>query len=243
MWIVKRNSISTLNQFQIITYVESAVMGLKELYETNPITSKEATEIVVKNHYLHRKSHVTSAFGLFEKETGRIVGVITYGIPASPRVAEGICGVDEKLNVLELTRLWIEDGTPKNAESFLIGNTLRLLDREIILSYSEIEVGHVGTVYQATNFLYLGLTEKRTNRVKTDGSTKKHNRHECLVKEDTMLVDRPRKHRYVYINTKNKRRRKEIIEKIRYRQQFYPKKEGYAAMFEVATTVYNREDK
>ena len=63
-------------------------------------------------------------------------------------------------NVLELTRLWIEDGTPKNTESFFISQCLKRACREIIVSFAQIDAGHVGTVYQATNWYYTGLSAK-----------------------------------------------------------------------------------
>ena len=41
----------------------------------------------------------------------------------------------KKSNVYELTRLWIKDGNA-NSESYLIGNTLKLLDK---ISFAEIQ--------------------------------------------------------------------------------------------------------
>lgn len=197
---------------------------MKDDYYIDEITYKSAMHLIIKHHYLHRKSNCVYSFGLIRKETKEIVGVITYGIPASPNVCRGICGKDEEKNVYELTRLWIKDDVPKNAESYLIGNTLKLLDREIVVSYSEPEQGHVGTVYQATNFLYCGLTAKRTNRVKIDGTkSEKHNRHMVYDKDNTVLVPRPRKHRYIYLNCKGKRK-KELLNKLLYKILPYPKK-------------------
>jgi hypothetical protein len=182
-------------------------------------------DMIINYHYLHRKAACSYSFGLLEKETDRMIGVVIYGMPASHNVCRGICGEEESNNVIELTRLWIEDSTPKNVESFLVGNTIKKINKEIIISYSEIEQGHVGTVYQATNFIYTGLTEKRTNRIKIDGSNEnKHNRHAAYDKKDTKLVDRPRKHRYIYLNCQ-KKRKNELIKKLRYEVKAYPKKE------------------
>jgi len=137
-------------------------------------------------------------------------------------------GNEQQLNVYELTRLWIDDKVPRNGESFLIGNTIKLLDKEIIVSYSEPDHGHVGYVYQATNWIYTGLTAKRTNRVKIDGSTTKHNRHAHEDKEDTVLVPRPRKHRYIYFNCKGKKR-KELLSMLKYNIAPYPKLHNIAS--------------
>jgi hypothetical protein len=213
-------------------------MSIKDKYTIKKISYKVAMELVVKNHYLHRKCPCSQAFGLFEKcddstdlfSNERIVGCVVYGTPSSAPLRKGICGIDESFNVLELTRLWIEDGTPKNTESYLIGNTIKLVDKEIIVSYAEIEQGHLGIVYQATNWLYTGLSAKRTNwtiegvdkhcQTIADKYTSKEIRDKYGNK--FKLVDRPRKHRYVFINA-NKRRKKELLNKMKYKIESYPK--------------------
>lgn len=195
-------------------------MGIKDRYHIAPISYAVAMEIVIKNHYLHRAPPCSQAYGLFEtgiQDPGsldlfgidRIVGVITYGTPSSAPLRRGICGEDERFNVAELTRLWIEDSTPKNAESYLIGNTLRLVDKEIIVSYAEIQQGHTGIVYQATNWLYTGLSAKRTDWYIKGGLIVVHgqtlaDRYTAgdmrkIYGEDFTLIDRPRKHRYIFL--------------------------------------------
>lgn len=205
-------------------------MSIKEKYRIVKIQSSTANEMVVNNHYLHRKAQASYCWGLYEINgsndglfvSDKLVGCIIYGLPASPNVCRGVCGEEYSGEVIELTRLWIDDCVGKNAESFLIGNTIKLLNKKIIISYSEPDFGHFGIVYQATNWIYTGLTEKRTNRVAIDGTTTKHNRHECKKKEDTVLVDRPRKHRYVFFNT-NKNSRKLLMKKLLYKVLPYPK--------------------
>lgn len=214
-------------------------MGLKDIYIIKPISYKLAMEVVVKNHYLHRKCPCSQAFGLYERaetksslfDNERLVGLVVYGTPSSSSLRKGICGIDESFNVAELTRLWIEDGTPKNTESYLIGNTLNLINKEIIVSYAEIQQGHLGIVYQATNWLYTGLSAKRTNWT-IDGIDKhcqtiadKYTAKEIREKygDKFKLVDRPRKHRYVYFNA-NRRRKRELLNKLKYKIEPYPKR-------------------
>lgn len=195
----------------------------------NPISYKQAMQMVVENHYLHRKCPCTFAFGLFVD--GKIKGVICYGTPSSAPLRSGICGTDEKSNVIELTRLWICDSVGKNAESYLIGNTIPLVDKEIIVSYAEIHQGHVGTVYQATNWIYTGLSAKRTNWT-IEGVDKhcqtiadKYNAKEIreIYGDRFSLVDRPRKHRYVYFNC-SRTRKKQLMNKLKYKIEPYPKR-------------------
>ena len=42
-------------------------MSLKDKYTIKPISYKDAMNLVVNNHYLHRKCPCSQAFGLFEK--------------------------------------------------------------------------------------------------------------------------------------------------------------------------------
>lgn len=202
----------------------------KSKYFIERIENSIAQSIVVKNHYLHRRAPCSFAFGLREIFSGQLVGVIMYGTPSSAPLRRGICGDDEKCNVIELTRLWVSDCVGKNAESYLIGNTIKKINKEIVVSFSEIEQGHRGIVYQATNFFYTGLSAKRTNWT-ISGIDKhcqtiadKYNAKEIREKygDKFSLVDRPRKHRYVFFNA-SKTRKKYLLSKLNYKIQEYPK--------------------
>jgi len=70
---------------------------------------------------------------------------------------------DDSERVIELRRLCLIDATPKNAESFFISKSLRLLRKNwrpdgIVVSYSDLEYGHTGTIYRASNFKKAGET-------------------------------------------------------------------------------------
>lgn len=211
-------------------------MSLKSYY-ISKIDYKFATEIIIKNHYLHRKAPCSYAFGLFKKDDifdTSIKGVIIYGTPSSAPLRRGIAGDEHKNNVIELTRLWVDDSVPKNGESFLIGNTLKLIEKEIVVSYAEIAQGHIGTIYQATNWLYTGLSAKRTNwnvdgiNIHNQSLTDKYNSKEIkeLFGDKFSLEERPRKHRYVYLRG-NKWRKQELLKSLKYEILPYPKKDQY----------------
>lgn len=202
-------------------------MTLKH-YRIAQIDYKTAMGVIVREHYLHRKAPCSVAFGLFKENT--LLGVICYGTPSSAPLRSGIAGPQFANNVIELTRLWVSDDVPKNGESFLIGRTIKHSGKEIIVSFAEINQGHIGTVYQATNWLYTGLSAKRTNWV-VEGEDKhcqtladKYTAKEIREKYGAKfsLQPRPRKHRYIYINAKG-RRRNEILSLLKYDVQPYPK--------------------
>jgi len=202
-----------------------------ESYYIEQISYQQAMDIVVSNHYLHRKAPCSLAFGLFHKSDAlTCLGVVVYGTPASSSLRKGLCGIDQVMNVYELTRLWVDDSVPKNGESFLIGNTLRLLDKEIVVSFADKAANHVGVVYQATNWIYTGLSAKRTDW-HVDGIDKhghtwadKYSAVQMreLFGERFTLKERSRKHRYVFFNA-SKKRKKELLNLLTYKVLPYPK--------------------
>jgi hypothetical protein len=207
-------------------------MSLKETYSIKPISYKEAMDIVVEKHYLHRKCPVSYAYGLVNTTTSEVMGVVTYGVSPSSTLLKGICGPEEARNVYELNRLWVDDMVAKNGESYLVANSMKLLDREIIVSFADTSQGHVGYIYQAANFIYTGLSAK----FKDPKVVGKENMHhatyangltnaqviEKFGAENVTFVERPRKHRYIYFNC-DKRRKKELLKKLRYKTMPYPK--------------------
>lgn len=205
-----------------------------EGFEVHPISYADAMSVVVANHYLHRKAPASYCFGLFDS-TGALIGVVTYGTPASRTLVAGVCGPDEANSVVELTRLWIADFSPRNAESFLIGKSLKMLPDsvEVVVSYAEIQAGHIGTIYQATNWLYTGLSDAHVEWRIDGEKPKKHIRHifdEYGSLEDAkkalgdrlVRAERPRKHRYVMFRG-SKSRKRELMAKLRYGIKPYPK--------------------
>ena len=201
-------------------------------YIIRPISYKLAMQLVIEQHYLHRQAPCTYAFGIYTPDD-IIIGVITYGSPASRSLQKGICGNDEADSVIELTRSWVDDKAPKNIESFFISKTIKMVPKDIIVSYAEIQQGHLGIVYQASNWIYTGLSAKR-HEWRLQGLEARHTRSifdkygginaSKKIFGDRMYArQRPRKHRYVFFNCP-KKRRKELLAKLRYKAQPYPKK-------------------
>ncbi|CAB4141787.1 hypothetical protein UFOVP419_17 [uncultured Caudovirales phage] len=198
-------------------------------WSVKPIDNATAQELVVKNHYLHRKAPCSNAFGLFD-EFQALRGVVLYGTPSSAPLRSGIAGKENANNVIELTRLWIDDNSPKNSESYLIGNSLKHCGKEIVVSFADTQQNHLGVVYQATNWLYTGLSAKRTDWVVEGIDKHGHTWADKYTAEEMRnqfgdkfkLVPRSRKHRYIFINAKGKRK-KELLSSLKYKVEPYPK--------------------
>ena len=179
-----------------------------------PIKSEEAVPWIMQKHYAKRLPSISYAFGLYKEK--KLVGIITYGIPASNSLCEGICGKEYKEFVIELNRLCLLNND-KNESSFLVANSIKMLPKpKIIVSYADTAQGHVGYVYQATNFLFTGTTKERTDMSAGEG---KHSRH---ATDSSIRQFRSAKHRYVYIHG-NKTEKKLLQRKLNYDVLPYPK--------------------
>jgi hypothetical protein len=178
------------------------------------IKPNETYQWLLEKHYAKRIPQIMYAFGLYVDEV--LKGVVTYGIPASPALCMGICGKEYSDKVLELNRLCLMENN-KNESSFLVANSIKLLPKPtIVVSYADTSKGHVGYVYQATNFLFTGTTKERTDMGGRDG---KHSRHS---KDPTIRVFRSSKHRYILFH--GSKTDKKIMRKLlKYNIEPYPK--------------------
>jgi hypothetical protein len=127
------------------------------------IGAATATRLVVAHHYLHRRPPISHAIGLRDNNT--IVGVVTFGVPASRHLQKSACPTSPDL-VLELNRLWLADHLPTNTASWFVSRAFHRIPARIIVSYADPLHGHLGYVYRALNFHYAGWTdmERKTPR-------------------------------------------------------------------------------
>lgn len=176
----------------------------------SPIPHGIAKEIIERYHYLHSLPGGTQlAFGVLVNS--RLMGALTIGCGSSQayRLVEGAepedCGV--------LTRLWLSDELPRNSESKVIGIVLRALGThthlKFLISYADPSQGHLGTIYQATNWLYTGLSAAMPLYDLGDGVARHSRslshafgthslRHFAKHDIEVKLVPQASKHRYMY---------------------------------------------
>lgn len=183
-----------------------------------PIKNEETEPWFLEKHYARRMPQIMFAFGLYDELN--LIGVISYGIPASPSLCMGVCGTEYSDKVLELNRVCLENNG-KNHASYLVANSIKLLPKPtIVVSYADTAQGHVGYVYQATNFMFTGTTKERTDMAGEDG---KHSRHNHGIVENRVF--RSAKHRYVFLHG-SKIDKKILKEKLNYPVLPYPKGES-----------------
>ncbi len=204
-------------------------------YWVREVLASETHWLLLKVHYAKRLPSISYAYGLFLGNDLR--GVVTYGTPAASALRSGIAGDEFAPMVLELNRLCLIDNLPNEA-SRLVGASLRMLPApKIVVSFADTAQGHEGIVYQATNFLYTGLSAKRTNW-KVKGLEHLHGQTIADITRNTTgsrveamrakfgdkfyLEDRSRKHRYIFF-VANKYEKRKMRSALRYPVLEYPR--------------------
>lgn len=177
------------------------------------VSYEETKPFLLNIHYARRMPSISYAFGLFLKG-GQCIGIVTYGVPPSNSLCKGIAGMENFYNVLELNRLvFLPEHNGNNNASYLVGNSLKMLpNHTFVVSYADTAWSHIGYVYQATNFLYTGLSAKRLDTYQPEGL---HPRHYDKNNHSPLYQTRSRKHRYVYL-VGDKRTKKQMRKELKY---------------------------
>jgi hypothetical protein len=208
-------------------------MSLKSKYTVKPIDSYLCKEWCLKKHYARRLPPIEHAFGLWDNN-GIMQGIVTYGTPVSSTLRELW---NNKYKLMELNRLVINEGLEKNILSFFVSQSFNQMPKPMVLvSYADTSKNHHGYIYQATNWVYTGLSvpfkdyyvkgmEHLHNGTIMDMSRGQENRVQWLrdkFGDNLIMVERPRKHRYFYF-IGNKKECKDMKLMLPYKIEEYPK--------------------
>jgi hypothetical protein len=135
--------------------------------------------------------------------------VFTAGARHAHRLLAGARPAD----VATLARFWMADGLPPNNESRVLALILHELRRDggfrLLVSFADPAAGHVGTIYQASGWTYLGETEPeryfvldgqrihpRSASARFGSNSVAHLRRTGLA---VVAHKSPPKHRYAYV--------------------------------------------
>lgn len=140
---------------------EPSVVGFGDRsFKLNVIERNLANEIIVKNHYsgkFYGSSYIH--LGLYvEKE---LRGVLQFGYAMNPQSMGGVVKDTKVDEYLELNRMWVDDGMPRNSESMAISYAIKFIRRRYpkiawIQSFADERCGRFGVMYQAASFLFCG---------------------------------------------------------------------------------------
>jgi len=150
-------------------------------YDAHEITDDTTAKTFVETHHYSRTYPAARArIGLYRH--GELVGVAVFSHPCSNSVLTNVFPGDA-LNAVELGRFVLLDSVPGNGETWFLARAFDILRAKGFLgvvSFSDplqrrghdgrvIHLGHVGTIYQAHNGVYLGRGTARTLRLLPDG--------------------------------------------------------------------------
>ncbi|MBO5959309.1 MAG: protein Mom [Lentisphaeria bacterium] len=117
----------------------------------------QATRYACLNfHYAKSVPSATDSYNVYN-ENGEWCGVIIFGVGATPHIASPFGMVHGE--VMELVRVALNGKQPCTSEC--VGAALRQLHKDepqvkLVVSFADMDQNHFGTIYQATNWIYLG---------------------------------------------------------------------------------------
>lgn len=179
--IIPREILNVYYLYYMITFKSLLIESLKDSVYLEPKSKSEVIDFINKHYLKKYPTAVTVNYGvMYKMPDGNVdmVGVIVYGQTTKPQDFEEIA-VDDKGNsllkqneLLELLRLYLKPEVKEipelknNLASYVIGLGNKTIKQnypkvKVIITRSDSEQGHTGTVYQATNAIYLGKSRTR----------------------------------------------------------------------------------
>ena len=167
-------------------------------------------------HYARRTPAAAYSYNVYN-DKHEWCGVIIYGFGAAPQIA---CPFGmERGEVIELVRVALNGKQPCTSEC--VAASIKQLHRDapqikLIVSYADMDQDHAGTIYQATNWIYLGVFGKMKNANYIINGKKYHNKtitdkhwtRDFIAKLDPNYKEllATGKHKYIYIYDKKLRK-------------------------------------
>ena len=117
--------------------------------------TKEVDRYIIEHHYLH-SAPAGAKLRLWTKDdAGNTIGAMMWGRPTARTY--------DKDRLLELTRMYMVDGTEPCAESKALGMARKLIRAQLpqvkgLIAYSSTGEAHKGIIYLADGWFAVGLT-------------------------------------------------------------------------------------
>ena len=201
-------------------------------YTVKQMASLDGRAYIVDNHYTGGCHRRPMCWGLYDDD-GVANGVIAFATPSSEAVRASFFGSEHKDKVTELHRMHLQDGHERNATTWFIARALEGLKAYrpniiAVVSYADATEGHLGTVYQAANALYLGTTAVATF-YRDEAGVLRHPRQCGVNITPDMAAERgwtperrAAKHRYLFL-VGTRREKRWALDHLRQTSLPYPK--------------------
>jgi len=202
----------------------------------------EAKAIIVRYEWLRSMPATPRACYGLKDHDGELVGVACFDRGPAPESAD-LCGPERRDRTICLARGACVHYAPPNAASFLISRACKLAHAQfgwkVFYAYADPMAGEIGTVYQAVNWLYVGIGAGRSDKGRWRFFSRREGRwrserglrqrkHRLVLAElrshpDWISEWTPDKGRYVHFEG-NRRERKAMRASLRYPVMPYPKR-------------------
>lgn len=128
-------------------------------YCIRQIDFAEAKSFILQYEWLKNIGSAKYCFGLFFDN--QLASVACYTSPVSPNGYKNLMPLDSGV-VLQLCRGASSYWAPNWASSKIISSSLKLVNKQYgaiaVVAYADPKAGEIGTIYQACNAVYFGLT-------------------------------------------------------------------------------------
>uniref|UniRef100_A0A6H1ZUB1 Uncharacterized protein n=1 Tax=viral metagenome TaxID=1070528 RepID=A0A6H1ZUB1_9ZZZZ len=173
------------------------------------ISWKSIESLIINYHYLHRMpAGILACYGLYEQEDSLCpIGAIVY--------CNGRIQYQNKF--IEFSRMYLYDEIPKNTESYFIAKTLKMLQKKFpsfegVVTWADENIGHKGTVYVASNFVFDGMS-RVTKKFKSNTGKTVYQR--TVIDENQYKLLNPDKPKLRFKYYFDKKKREEMRNTIR----------------------------
>jgi hypothetical protein len=207
-----------------------------------PVSKETAEKIILEYEYLGKMANTYYHFGIYFGNW--CAGVTCFGSFNAPMGYGNFVGDKYKDKGIQLSRGACVYWAHEHSASKLISGSLRILNNlgyKYVVAFSDPEAGEIGTVYQATNWHYLGfgktygkchLYNKNSNKKIMDyrdfprggNSLEIEFTENIFYNDDLELRPVKPKGRYVYL-LGTKKEKKEMMCVLKKHIQPYPKRE------------------
>ncbi len=234
--VAKQNGV-TANEMSLFDVEDVEEMPKVRDMIVAPVSNSDVTEFSRRYHYTGLPGNALWRWGLWHGPV--LHGVVAYNT-GNRGLGASIIGEEHASKVWHMGRLMLSEDSPRNSESRLIGGSLQAIERSdhdvwAVVTFADENHGHIGTIYQATNAYYTGITDMTTRstsrkyyvnehgEVRSFRSIRKDAEHRGGIPGWTMKFSDKPKHRYVYI-LGNKSERRQRLALLKHPILPYPKR-------------------
>lgn len=184
--------------------------------EIRRISKKQAEDFFHEFEHLGNCGLGVWHFGCYSDNV--LMAVVSFGsVCFDPNHSKlGKYAKDNDMKIIQLnrggTRYDAPPNLPSQSVSLALNEVRRMFGNTIIIAYSDTDWNEIGTIYQSTNFIYLGLTDpKGQSNYIIDGKRmsgwtvrKKYGTRDMkrltTLANDVVRIPLTKKHMYVFIN-------------------------------------------